>query len=51
MSACSEKSLLNEPESKSEVSFLQIPAASERLAKTVEFSSVIDGSIGGTDIY
>lgn len=47
MSACSEKSLLNEPESKSEVSFLQIPAASERLAKTVEFSSVIDGSIGG----
>ncbi len=45
--ACSEKSLLNEPTLNNEVSFLKMPSANAKLAKTVIFSAVINGSIGG----
>jgi hypothetical protein len=48
LSACSEKSVLNEPQSKNEISFIQIPKAADQFAKTVTFSEVIDGSVGGS---
>jgi len=48
LSACSEKSVLNEPQSKNEISFIQIPKAADQLAKTVSFSALIDGSVGGS---
>lgn len=46
-SACSEKNLLNEPVSKNEISFIKLPASNGQLAKTVTFSSMINGETGG----
>jgi hypothetical protein len=45
--ACSDNSLLNEPVSKNEISFLKMPGASAQLAKIVEFSALINGNTGG----
>lgn len=45
--ACSEKSLVNEPVASNEISFLKMPSESAKLAKVVEFSAFINGSIGG----
>lgn len=47
VTACSEKSLLNDPVAKNEISLLKMPSAKAQLAKTVEFSAFIDGRIGG----
>jgi hypothetical protein len=45
--ACSEKSLLNDPAAKNEVTFLKMPAAGVQLEKKVVFSAFIEGSRGG----
>lgn len=45
--SCSEKSLVNDPVSKKEVSFLKLPAAETKLARNVSFSALIDGRTGG----
>lgn len=47
LSACSEKSFLNEPAANNEISFIKLPASSEHLAKTVTFNGMINGETGG----
>ncbi len=47
-SACTEKSLVNEPETTgSNVSLLKLPQSSGQMAKTLVFTKSIDGALGG----